>query len=297
MILIVGATGVLGREATRQLLAAGYQVRAMTRACERAADLQQLGAEVVEGDLIDPASLRRACRGADAVLAAAHQLMGTGRYSSHAVDDVGHRSLIDAAREAGVKHFVYISVLGGTADHPVDFFRTKIKIEQYVKQSGLSYTILRPPAFMEWHVHNLLGQSILDAGKTTIFGSGDNPTNFIAGRDVAHFAVLALTDPRLKGRTLEIGGPDNLTKNQIATMYGLCVGRPVKVSHVPDAMMRIMSPIMQPFQPVLSRLMAFSVWGDTTDQTFDASELLKQYPMAMTHVQDFIWEKADGAGK
>ncbi len=297
MILIVGATGVLGREATRQLLAAGCQVRAMTRACERAADLQRLGAEVVEGDLIDPASLARACRGVDAVLAAAHQLMGTGKYTSYAVDDVGHRSLLDAAKAAGVRHFVYISALGATTSHSVDFWRTKTKIELYLKQSGLSYTVLRPSAFMEWHVHNLLGQSILDTGKTTIYGNGDNPTNFIAGRDVAHFAVLALTDPRLKNKTLEVGGPDNVTKNAIARMYGAFSSRPVRVSHVPDIMMRIMSPVIQPFQPVLSRLMAFSVWGDTTDQTFDAHDLLEKYPMTMTHVEDFIRDRAHAAHK
>ncbi len=292
MFLVVGATGVLGREATQQLLAAGYPVRAMTRVCERAADLQRRGAEVVEGDLIDPPSLARACKGIQAVLASAHQLMGTGKYSSYAVDDLGHRSLIDAAKAAGVKHFVYISILGATAGHPVDFFRTKVKIEDYLKASGLTYTILRAPAFMEWHVHNLLGQGILDTGKATIYGKGDNLMNFIAGRDIARFAVLALTDPRMVNKTIEVGGPDNVSKNQITEMYSMFSGRPAKVSHVPDAMMSIMSPVMHPFQPVLSRLMAFSVWGDTTNQTFDPCDLLKEYPMSMTHVEDFIREKA-----
>ncbi len=291
MLLIVGATGVLGREATRQLLAAGYQVRAMTRTPEKAADLQELGAEVVQGDLIDPASLERACAGADAVLASAHQLMGTGKYTSKAVDDIGHRSLIDVAKAAGVRHFVYISIQGACPDNPVDFCRTKAAIEQYLKESGLSYTILRPSAFMEWHVHNLLGASILDTGKTTIYGAGDNPINFIAGRDAAHFAVLALTDPGMRGKTLDVGGPDNLTKNQVAKMYGMFSGHPVKVSHVPDAMMRLMSPVMRRFQPVVGRLMAFSVWVDTADLKFDPSNLLLQYPTTMMHVEDFIRQR------
>lgn len=290
MILIVGATGVLGREAVRQLLAAGYKVRAMTRFPDNATDLKKLGAEVVQGDLIDPASLTSACQGVDAVLASAHALMGTGKYSSKAVDDIGHHTLIDAAKTAGVKHFVYISIQGASLNHPVDFCRTKAKIEAYLKISRLSYTILRPPAFMEWHIHNLLGKSIVENGKTTIYGKGDNPTNFIAARDVAHFAVIALTDPKMKNQTLVIGGPDNVTKNQIAKMYGMFTGKTPKVSHVPDGMMRIMSPIMRPIQPVLSRLMAFSVWNDTTDQTFDSRNLLQEYPMTMTHVEDFIRE-------
>ena len=291
MILIVGGTGVLGREAARQLLAAGHKVRAMTRAPDKAEDLKQLGAEVVQGDLINPASLARACLGADAVLAAAHALMGTGRYSSEAVDDVGHRALLDAAKAAGVKQFVYTSARGVLPEHPVDFFRTKAKIEQHVKASGLNYTILRPSAFMEWHVHNLLGKSILESGKATVFGSGNNPTNFIAACDVARLAVIALTDHGTTGKTLEIGGPSNVTKRQLAEMYATFSGRPVKIRYVPTIVMRVMSPLVRPVQPVLSRLMAMSVWSDTTDQTFDSSAILREYPMRLTPVGDFIRER------
>ena len=291
MILIVGITGVLGHETARQLLSAGHPVRGLTRTPDKAEDLKQLGAEIVQGDLIDGESLRKACQGVEAVLACAHQLMGTGKYKSEAVDDEGHRSLIDAAKAAGVKHFVYTSIQHASPNHPSDFFRAKAKLEHYLKASGLSYTILRPPALMEWHVHNLLGASILSTGKTTIFGSGNNPTNFMAARDAAHLAVIALTDPRMKGCTIEMGGPDNVTKNQIAEMYGRYSGKNPKVTNVPTGMMKVMAPIMRPFQPVISRLMTLSVWGDTTDQTFNPSAMLEEFPMTLTRVEDFIREQ------
>lgn len=293
MILIVGVTGVLGRETARQLLAAGYPVRGLTRNPANAEDLKQLGAEIVQGDLIDKASLERACKGVDAVLAAAHQLMGTGTYKSEAVDDAGHRTLIDVAKAAGVKHFVYTSIWGASLSHPADFIQTKFKIEEYLKASGLSYTILRPAAFMEWHVHNLLGASILATGKTTIFGSGKNPTNFVAGKDVAHVAVIALIDPKLKNRTIEIGGPDNLTKNQVAEMYSRLSGKKAKVSHVPTGVMKMMAPMMRPFNPVISRLMTLGVMADTTDQTFDCTAMLQEFPVTLTHVEDFIREQVN----
>ncbi|HEY3583120.1 MAG TPA: NAD(P)H-binding protein, partial [Casimicrobiaceae bacterium] len=105
MILVVGATGVLGREVTKRLLADGRAVRATTRDPERADDLRKLGAEVIHADLIDPPSLARACEGVEAVLAAAHSLMGTGKYASEAVDRDGHRALIDAAKAARVARF------------------------------------------------------------------------------------------------------------------------------------------------------------------------------------------------
>lgn len=291
MILIVGVTGVLGRETARQLLAAGHKVRGMTRNPDNAADLKKLGVEIVQGDLIDHASLARACQGAVSVLASAHSLLGTGKYKSDAVDDEGHRALIDAAKAAGVKHFVYISALGTGADHPTDFYRTKYKIEKYLKSSGLSFTILRPTPFMEWHIHNLLGATILTTGKTTIYGAGNNPVNFMAGKDVAHIVVLALTDPRAKGRTMEIGGSDNVTKNQIAEMYGRFSGKKAKVTNVPTGVMKVMGPILRPVQPVLSRLMSFSVWTDTADQTFNPGTMLRDFPMTLTRVEDFIREQ------
>jgi len=291
MILIVGVTGVLGRETARQLLTTGHKIRGLTRNPDRAADMKELGAEIVQGDLIDRASLEKACKGVDAVFACAHQLMGTGKYKSEAVDGEGHRALIDAAKAAGVKHFVYTSAQHASPDHPTDFFRTKAKIEDYLKASGLSYTILRPPAFMEWHVHNLLGAAILTTGKTTIFGSGNNPTNFMAGRDVAHIAVIALTDPRLQNRVIEMGGPDNVTKNQIAEIYGRFSGKTPKVTHVSTGMMKIMAPIMRPFQPVISRLMSFSIWIDTTNQTFDSTAMLQEFAITLTRVEDFIREQ------
>jgi NADH dehydrogenase len=295
MILVVGANGFLGRETVRQLLAAGQRVRAAARVPDTVADLKQAGAEVVHADLIDPASLASACNGIDVVFAAAHSLMGVRKYASHLVDGAGHRALIDAAKAAGVKRFVYTSVHGASPEHRIDFFRTKAGVEDYLARSGLGFTILRPTAFMEWHVHLLLGKSIVDSGKTTIFGSGNNPTNFIAAFDVARFAVLALTEPQTSGKTLEIGGPDNITKRQVVQMYERVLGRSAIVRSVPVAAMRIMAPLVRPFHPVLSRLMEAAIFSDTTDQTFDVSDIPPQYRGPMTPVEDFIRVRAGAA--
>lgn len=288
MILVVGATGVLGSEVARKLIAAGFRVRAATRSPQRAQDLAQLGGEVVAADLIDSRSLVRACEGVNAVFATAHSLMGTGRYASSTVDGAGHRALIDAAKAAGVERFVYTSVRGATLDHPVDFFRTKAGIEQYLRESGIDFTILRPSPFMEWHVHRLLGKGIVDAGKTTIFGNGRTPTNFIAATDIAHYALAALTADGMNGRTLELGGPDNLTKRQVVALYERYTGRTANVRYVPIGVMRVMSPLLRPINPVVSRLMAASIWSETTDQTFDLQSLPQDIPASSTPVDAFV---------
>ncbi len=292
MILIIGASGFLGREVTKLLLSKNEQVRLLVRTPAKVEDLKQAGAEVIQGDLIDPLSLARACQGTDRVLAAAHSILGKGRYTSEAVDDAGHRVLIDAAKAAGVAHFVYMSMVGVSPDHPFDFARTKYSIEEYLKASGLSYTILRPSWYMEWHVHILNGKSILESGKTSLLGKGTKPRNFIAVRDVAQFAVRALMDPKLKNRTIEIGGPQNATNNQVAELYGKIAGVTPKVSHVPPFIARAMSLMLKPFQPGISRIMYLSsLPEDAFCQTFDPAALLAEFPMHLTTLEEFVHER------
>src|SRR6266571_2182421 len=213
MILIVGASGRLGSVVAEHLLAQGKPVRAMTRTPLNLARLKQQGAEVVSGDLRNPATLLSACQGVEQVLAAAHALVGKGDNNPQTVDDAGNRQLIDAAKAAGVKHFIFVSVLGARPDSPLEFFRIKYRTEEYLRTSGLSFTIIRPNAFMDL-LAQLIGQPILDQGKTIIFGRGNNPVNFVAVEDVARFVCIALEDPRERNRVIEVGGPENLTLNQ-----------------------------------------------------------------------------------
>jgi uncharacterized protein YbjT (DUF2867 family) len=295
MILVVGATGVLGGEVVRQLLASGQSVRALTRRPRSAEGLRHPNLETVQGDLLDRASIIRAANGVDALLASAHALMGTGMYSSRAVDDLGHRTLIDVAKYSGVKRFVYISARGAALEHPVDFFQTKARIENHLIASGLQFSILRPSAFMESHVHQLLGKNLLERGTTRIYGDGRNSINFVAARDVAAFAIMALNNQTARNEIMEIGGPCNLSKREIAEAYLRLSGRRGKIQCVPTALMRLMCPLVRPFNPVLGRLLAMSIWNETADQTFDAGALAGNYQMRFTRLEDFIREQVGSA--
>lgn len=292
MVLIVGGNGFLGLETAKQLLAEGYRVRSMVRKPSRAGALHDLDVEIVQGDLIDVASLRRACQGVTHIITAAHSLNGKGRYRSEAVDDTGHRTLIDIAKSAGVEHFIYTSIYGARPDHVVDFLRTKYHVEEYLKASGLTYTILRPTAFMEWHVHLLNGKSILERGKTLILGDGLKPRNFVAVRDVARFAVRAMSEPALKNRTLEIGGPDNLTNNRVADLYGAFSGITPKIIHVPAVAAHLLSRLIKPFHSGISRILYLNSLPDEDfNETFKPGDLLAEFPMRLTTVEEFVKEK------
>jgi uncharacterized protein YbjT (DUF2867 family) len=289
MILIVGGSGFLGREVAKLLLSQGKQVRVLVRTPAKVEDLKQAGAEVIQGDLINPPSLMRACQGVDRVLAAANSFLGKGKNKAEAVDEAGHRALIDVAKASGVTHFVYISMLGVSPDHPFDYARMKYSIEQYLKASGLSYTILRSAWYMEQNVYLYNGKSILESGKTSLLGNGTKPRNFIAVRDVAQFAALALLDPKLKNRTIDIGGTQNATNNQVAELCGKLAGITPKVSHMPPFMARAMSIALKPFQPGISRIMYLnSLPDDAFDETFDSAPLLAEFPMHLTTLEEFI---------
>ena len=293
MILIVGASGKLGQEVARRALKAGRPVRALSRRPEdRLIELKAAGAEVMAGDLRDPDSLRRACAGVTHVVASAHAIFGRGAERSALVDDQGHRGLIDAARAAGCGHFCYVSVLGASPDHPSAFVRCKHAVEQYLRSSGLPFTIIRPGPFLETHAYQMIGQPILEKGKTTIFGQGTGRRNFVSVEDVAQLIQMVWDDPTAVGQTIEIGGPseNNLTNNEVVAFFEQIAGRPTKVSHVPRVVLRVMSPLLSPLHPGLSQVMALALYEDTHNTTFDAAPLLRRYPLTLTRLKDWIAE-------
>ena len=287
MILIVGASGQLGRVVAERLLTQGKAVRAMTRTPSSVEHLRQHGAEVVLGDLRDPASLARACQGAEQVLAAAHALVGQGDNNPQTVDAAGHRHLIDAARAAGVQHFIFLSVLEAGPEAALEFFRIKYHTEEYLRASGLSFTILRCGAFMDlWG--QVIGHPLLQQGKTIIFGRGANPINFVAVEDVARFVLTALDNPRARQQVIGVGGPENLTFNQVADLFERKRGRPAKKRHVPLLLMRVLAHVMPRINPALGRQISAGVYMDTADLRYDMTETLKTFPLPLTRWEEWI---------
>ena len=287
-ILIVGGTGTLGKELAAQLLGKGEKVYVLTRNPTKTGPLSTSGVHIVEGDLTDKTSLVRACKGMDIVISAAHSLLGKGKYASEKVDDLGQKNLIDAAITEGVKHFIFTSVIGASDHHGSDFWRRKWQTEQYLLTSGLSYNIVRASAFMEFHIAEMLGKSIVAKGKTTIFGKGQNPTNFVSVKDVAALMCRLSETPQYRNQIFEIGSPDNLSRLEIVKIYEEKIGKPIKISHVPNGILRFMSSVLKPFHPGISRVLFVSDLFDRTEQAFDVRPLLEKIPMPLTTVSDFI---------
>lgn len=287
-ILIIGASGVLGHATALHFLHKGCRVTALVRDPVRAEDLKRAGAKIVVCDLSDHKTDPAMFDDVEVVLTAAHAMMGKGKNDSSAIDDKANKRLIDQAKNAGVKQFIFTSVHDSSPDHPIDFFRTKYNVEEYLKRSGLNYTILRLSAFMEWHAYNLLGKSIVEKGKTTLFGKGENKTNFIAVADIVTALNQIAGNAYYFNKTIELSGPDNFTKNEVAEQFGKHLGISPRVKHVPETALQLMSAVLKPFHPGLSRVMKLSIYTEHSNQARTPGETIEQFGMQPTTLDKFI---------
>jgi NADH dehydrogenase len=265
MIAVAGGTGRLGSRVVRRLAAAGLDVRVLTRDPARAQHLAEAASEVVTCDVRDRASMNAALQGVRVAVSAVHGFAGPGHVSPQSVDRDGNANLVDAAADVGAD-VVMLSVVGASAQHPMELFRAKHAAEAHLRASGVRWTIVRATAFVE------LWAEIM--AKPIVFGRGENPINFVSVEDVSVVVERAVIDPGLRGTVIEVGGPQNLTFNELAVMIQNVRGRPAKVRHVPRALLRAIAP--------LARQPRAAIAMDTIDMTFDmaaAGQALVELPM------------------
>ncbi len=269
MNLIVGATGSLGSEICRRLAGQGESVKALVRETsdpEKVAQLKSLGAELVRGDLKDPLSLKTACRDVSAIISTASSTLSRQKGDSiETVDQQGQRDLVDAAEAAGVKHFVLISFPNIDIDFPLQ--KAKRAVEDRLRQSQMTHTILQPTFFMEVWLSPALGFDPANA-KAQIYGDGHNKISWMSFYDVARFAVAALDNPRARNATVKLGGPEALSPLEVVRLVEQSLGKPVVVQHVPEEALRAQySAATDPLQQSFSALMLYYARGDVIDMT------------------------------
>lgn len=223
VVLVTGATGQQGGATARHLLAQGWSVRALTRDPNSppAQTLGEAGAEVVQGDLDDRTSLDRALSGVYGVYSMQTPYLGVD------AEERQGKALADAAKAAGVQHFVYASVGGAERNTGIPHFESKWGIEKHVHELGLPATVLRPVFFME--NFNPQRESILNGTFTSRGLKPDKRLQLIASDDIGAFAALAFANPQdYIGQSLELAG-DELTEPQMVETMAKVIGRPVSI--------------------------------------------------------------------
>jgi uncharacterized protein YbjT (DUF2867 family) len=294
MILVAGATGVLGSEIVRRLTARGEQVRALTRvtsAPEKVERLKRFGAQIVQGDLREPRTLLAACVGANAVISTVTTILTSQPGDSfEATDGEGNKSLIDAARKSGVSKFVFVS-FDTTKSPDFPLTRAKRAAEEHLEKSGLDYTILHPTFFCE----SWLGPMLFadpEACTAKVYGRGTQKFRYVAVGDVAEFAIQSLTNPAARNAVVPVGGPEGISQREAVILFEQAFGKKFNVIEVPEATLEAQwSAAENPFDKTFAGLMLGMARG------FDSANEppFGEFPMQMTSAKEYIRNLARGS--
>jgi uncharacterized protein YbjT (DUF2867 family) len=220
LILVTGATGQQGGAVASALLAQGQKVRVMSRTPEKASALAQAGADVVKGNLTTPSDLQAALHGAHGVFA-----MSTAFEAGMEAEVRQGIMLADAAKQAGIAHYVYTSVGSAHRNTGIPHFETKWKVEQHIQQIGLPATILRPVWFME----NFTTFAKPSAeGVLMLPMKPSRKLAMVALKDIGAFGAAAFLRPKdFLGQAIDLAG-DELTMPETAALLTTAMGRPVR---------------------------------------------------------------------
>ncbi len=244
-LLIVGATGTLGRQVARRAIDEGYKVRCLVRSAKKAAFLKEWGAELVPGDLCYPQSLATALEGVTAVIDASTS-RPTDSLSIKEVDWDGKVALIQAAQAAGVQRFIFFSILDADKYPEVPLMEIKRCTELFLAESGLNYTILRLAGFMQ----GLIGQygiPILEGQPVWVTG-GSSPIAYMDTQDIAKFAIRALSVPETEKQAFPVVGTRAWSAPEIISLCERLSGKDAKITRMPLNLLRGVRNITRFFQ-------------------------------------------------
>jgi uncharacterized protein YbjT (DUF2867 family) len=281
LILGCGATGSQGGAVARSLLDRGFQVRALTRNPQKpeAQAVADQGAEVVQGDMEDRSAMDRVLEGVYGVFSV--QNFWEAGYDREVQQG---KTVADAAKAAGVEHFVYSSVGSAHRQTGIPHFESKWEVEEHVREIGLPYTVLRPVFFMqnwegmrEYVLSGTLAQPL----------DPDKPFQQVAVEDVGAFAAIAFEHPEeWIGREVDLAG-DEQTMPKIAETFGRVIGKQISYYQVP----------WDQFEEQMGEEYAVMYrWFNDVGYEADIAALRQQYPELITferYLRSHGWEGAE----
>jgi len=250
-ILVIGASGFVGRRLAQALLEDGYEVRCLARNPAKVQDLATAGCEVVQGDISDLASMQRALESVEAVYVSIHTLSpqhsNTAGQGFMDVEMNGLQNIVVACQSNGVRRLIYVTFLGAAPDAPSEWIRGRWKAEQFLLQSGLDVTVIRPGQIV-----GVGGQGfnmmVSQAKKSTalVMGSGRQKFRNIALDDLVYYLVGVLNDARANGQCYDVGCDDVLTSEQMIDVAAEVLGRkhPKKI-HLSRRFLRSLAPLIE----------------------------------------------------
>jgi uncharacterized protein YbjT (DUF2867 family) len=239
-VFLTGVTGFVGRHLLKRLLAEGHSVRALVREVDKAASLTQQGTELVKGDVVENTGLDEGLPGCDAVIHLVGIIVENRGATFERVHHLGTRHVVEAARRNGVRRFVQMSALGVRANGVAAYQTTKWKAEEAVRQSGISYCILRPSLIFgpgDGFVSQMLDTMRKAPMMRPVPGDGKPRFRPIFIDDVTTCFARALTTEAATNQTIDLGGRDELSLNDLLLQIAQQAGIRKLAFHVPLPLM------------------------------------------------------------
>jgi len=258
-VLVAGATGYLGRFVCRELRARGYFVRALVRSPKRLERLWNVTDEIVHGEVTKPETLAGCCDDMDVVFSSVGVTRQKDGLSFRDVDYQGNVNLLREAQRAGVGRFVYVSACNGPRLRHLDIIDAHEAFVDELKRSGIDHAVLRPTGYF-----SDMGEILEMArkGRVWLIGDGRRRVNPIHGADLA----VACADAVEGGAAaIDVGGPEVMSWNEAAELAFAELGRPVRISHVPERLMWTVVRIVRLINRHQGELLAFFTTMATSD--------------------------------
>lgn len=227
-ILLAGATGYLGGYIAKELLKRSYPVRVLVRNFKKLKQNNIGVAEILQAEITQPNSIKGCCENIDVVISAVGITRQKDGLTYMDVDYQANMNLLRAAKQSGVKKFIYISVLNGEKLRDLKICAAKERFVEQLKDSGLEHCVIRPNGFFSDMAEFY---AMAKKGRVYLFGNGELRTNPIHGEDLALVCVDAVHKP---DREIKVGGPETLTHNEIATLAFEVLGIKPKITHIPN---------------------------------------------------------------
>jgi uncharacterized protein YbjT (DUF2867 family) len=284
MVLVVGATGLVGSEVCQRLMRRGEPVRALVRATsseEKIEALRSSGVELCVGDLKDAKSIVAACRGVNAVISTASSTLTRQPGDSiESVDAAGQLNLVNAAKDAHVGRFLFVSFRRPPG---VSFSLSDAKEQVENAVTNLNFTVIQASWFMEVWLSPALGFDYANAA-ARIYGPGTSPISWVSFRDVAEICAVALRHPAAERRTIEFGGPEALSPLEVVARFEKIGGRPFRLEHVPEqALLAQFEGATDSMNKSFAALMLGYLHGDAMNM----AAVVNTYGIKLTNVNEY----------
>jgi len=279
MILLTGATGKTGSETAKALAARGVKARALVRDANKAAGLKAAGIEIAVGDATDAASVSKALAGCEKLLI----LLPNSQRQLEL-----EKQMVDLAKAAGVRHVVKMSSMEAVADAKTPIPQGHWAAEEYIRKSGLAWTMMKPNFFMD---NFLASARSIKENKSFSLPMGNGTTAMADARDIGAATAEVLAGKGHEGKSYEITGPELLTFHQAAERFSEVLG--TKITYVPadpEAYLGILKKILAEWHAnAVSQLFRETAEGVTPHTTDTFQKLVGRPPISLTQfIRDHI---------